>query len=68
MLKERSFNMKKISIGTLIWIGVMLCGCSPCTGCKATGDNKPVAPETYQDGGDQKGDPQLPEQKPWWKF
>lgn len=60
--------MKKISIGTLIWIGVMLCGCSPCTGCKSTGDNKPVAPETYQDGGAQKGDPQLPEQKPWWKF
>ena len=61
--------MKKISIGTIIGLFVLFCGCSPCAGCKSTGDNnKPVAPETYQDGGAQRGDPQLPEQKPWWKF
>lgn len=60
--------MKKLMSIMSIGMIMLACGCTACSGCKVLGDNKPVAPETYQDGEVQKGDPQLPYQKPWWKF
>ena len=56
--------LKFVGISLLI----VAAGCSE-SGCTSVGgdDKKPVAPEIYQDGGSQKGDPQLPDQKPWWK-
>lgn len=48
---------------------VFLCyGCSYVSGCMSSGDNKPVAPESYQNTHSDTADPVLPAQKPWWKL
>ena len=47
---------------------LLFCGCASVSGCTSSGDNKPVAPEEYQNTHSDSTDPVLPAQKPWWKF
>lgn len=55
----------KILYAFLVGLTLLCCGCGT-AGCVSS-DQKPVAPDTYIDGGSDAGDPQLPPMKPHWK-